>query len=505
MPRDANGNYALPAGNPVVSGTTIESSWANQTMDDIRQALQDSLDRYGRGGMQAEFRFINGTYDKPAISFASEIATGLYLAAAHDLRVSVAAKDRMQWTDTAVNVWDPTLASGAGAWTPVITGAALANNSTQNTFTFSGRSAINIASASPNFRMSASGAPTDAKNWIQEIGADGSWYLEAFNDALDAAHEAIKVTRTGIAITGITFGNVSGDAPGFYFRGGGLLNNGGVIQSGAVAGALMGSFDARSGQPGYSLCKTDAAADTKFWLNYLTATQLICSIWNDAGNFQRNWMTVTRSGANVTDMSFGSGDPVNFDFFGVGPVRSSSGYFLTNKYFSFATEVFTIDSDNVATYGLSFYPDSRQSGANSVCLSGHGGITFVTANSERWRIQYDGSLTANGTAHGFRDIGGSYGSLDVLGSNASHSGFRFVAGFDTPQLMFNTTLHAGGFWSPGAGWWLQFNGAFWETANNTRGVPETNWGGGVKRCLMWRATFAPTTEGADGDLWFQYA
>jgi len=53
VPRDNSGNYGLPAGNPVVSGEVIESVWANTTMDDIAEALSNSLSRDGKGGMRA--------------------------------------------------------------------------------------------------------------------------------------------------------------------------------------------------------------------------------------------------------------------------------------------------------------------------------------------------------------------------------------------------------------------------------------------------------------------
>src|SRR5215475_6931986 len=46
--RDGNGNYILPAGNPVVSGTPITSSWANTTMSDIGNALTGSIARDGQ-------------------------------------------------------------------------------------------------------------------------------------------------------------------------------------------------------------------------------------------------------------------------------------------------------------------------------------------------------------------------------------------------------------------------------------------------------------------------
>jgi len=51
MPRNAQGFYTLPAGNPVIPGTTIESVWANGTMDDIAEALTGSLPRDGSAPM----------------------------------------------------------------------------------------------------------------------------------------------------------------------------------------------------------------------------------------------------------------------------------------------------------------------------------------------------------------------------------------------------------------------------------------------------------------------
>lgn len=43
MPRNGSGTYSLPSGNPVVSGTTISSGWANPTLSDIASALTASL------------------------------------------------------------------------------------------------------------------------------------------------------------------------------------------------------------------------------------------------------------------------------------------------------------------------------------------------------------------------------------------------------------------------------------------------------------------------------
>jgi microcystin-dependent protein len=43
MARNGAGTYTLPAGNPVTTGTTISSSWANGTLNDIASGLTTSL------------------------------------------------------------------------------------------------------------------------------------------------------------------------------------------------------------------------------------------------------------------------------------------------------------------------------------------------------------------------------------------------------------------------------------------------------------------------------
>jgi hypothetical protein len=43
MSRNGSGTYQLPAGNPVVTATTISSTWANTTLTDIATALTNSV------------------------------------------------------------------------------------------------------------------------------------------------------------------------------------------------------------------------------------------------------------------------------------------------------------------------------------------------------------------------------------------------------------------------------------------------------------------------------
>ena len=43
MSRNGTGTYSLPAGNPVVTGTTISSTWANNTLTDLATAMTGSV------------------------------------------------------------------------------------------------------------------------------------------------------------------------------------------------------------------------------------------------------------------------------------------------------------------------------------------------------------------------------------------------------------------------------------------------------------------------------
>ena len=51
MSRNGSGTYSLPAGNPVTGGTTITSTWANNTLSDIASALTQSLSIDGQTTM----------------------------------------------------------------------------------------------------------------------------------------------------------------------------------------------------------------------------------------------------------------------------------------------------------------------------------------------------------------------------------------------------------------------------------------------------------------------
>lgn len=59
MSRNGSGTYNLPAGNPVVTGTTITSTWANTSLSDIASALTGSVASDGQTPMSGNLNVAN--------------------------------------------------------------------------------------------------------------------------------------------------------------------------------------------------------------------------------------------------------------------------------------------------------------------------------------------------------------------------------------------------------------------------------------------------------------
>jgi len=113
MPRDINGNFTLlPGINPVVPGTDIEADWANPTLNDIANAMSDSLSRTGSGGMLAPFKFADGTLAAPSITWTNQPQAGMRRAAADDFRYSINGLDVLIMLPAGVTIPVPLIAQG---------------------------------------------------------------------------------------------------------------------------------------------------------------------------------------------------------------------------------------------------------------------------------------------------------------------------------------------------------------------------------------------------------
>lgn len=119
MPRDISGNYTLPAGNPVIDNTIIETSWANPTMSDIAVQLNGVITRDGLLGPTAPIRFPDGTLAEPAVSWAAEPSSGWFRKAASTFALGIGAQQTLQVSRSGGNntylFSNDTNSAGAGA------------------------------------------------------------------------------------------------------------------------------------------------------------------------------------------------------------------------------------------------------------------------------------------------------------------------------------------------------------------------------------------------------
>ncbi len=116
MPRDSNGNYTLPAGNPVVTDTNIESNWANTTLQDVAAEMTDSLSRSGKGALTGPLQVIDESGGVPGLAFGNEPTSGLKRAGTGDVRMQIQGNDRMRWRAGASQVPEVQV---AGVWKEV--------------------------------------------------------------------------------------------------------------------------------------------------------------------------------------------------------------------------------------------------------------------------------------------------------------------------------------------------------------------------------------------------
>ena len=214
MSRDASGTYTLPAGNPVASGTTIESGWCNGTMNDIKEALTDSLSRTGLGGMSQAFKFVNGSLGAPGASFINDATTGMWLGAAADLRFSSGGVQALRLQGTAATFSGTTAATGS------YTGSAVGG--------------IHLSNFSDATFIVSAGAPSDVFTGtkpIQLLGSSTTVKAATGGLTLDSTLGAVVVTaETNLQLSGGTGAN-----NWLKFQGG----NVGVIEHVGTAGLTL--------------------------------------------------------------------------------------------------------------------------------------------------------------------------------------------------------------------------------------------------------------------------
>ena len=272
MPRDAAGSYTLVAGNPVLSGTVISSSWANTTLNDVSTALTDSLDRYGRGGMLASFRFADGTKLLPSASFVNETSSGLYREDSGDVRMAILTQDVMRWQTSGVEIWDNVLLQWFTVTTTNNSGDLLPLNNTWtglNTFTGgleSGGAGVQSFRAGPSAASTNQGIQATAVGTNSGDTNQGA-YSVAVGTACAETSQGTKSTAIGWFAGSISQGVTAvavGSQAGYTGQGDTAVAVGseaGKTTQG-IGGVAIGLFSGQASQGANSVAIGNAAGQT---------------------------------------------------------------------------------------------------------------------------------------------------------------------------------------------------------------------------------------------------
>jgi hypothetical protein len=191
MSRNGSGTYSLPVGNPVVTGTTISSTWANSTLTDIASALTGSLASDGQttasGNLNLGTNRITNTADPVN---AQDVATKNYVD------TYVGALGTMS-TQNANNV-----AITGGSISSILEGATVTASAPTATTNYDFKTqAVRFYtnSATTNFTVNIRGNATTTLNDTMTTGQTATMVLMVTNGATPYYPNVIQIDGTTIS------------------------------------------------------------------------------------------------------------------------------------------------------------------------------------------------------------------------------------------------------------------------------------------------------------------
>lgn len=209
--RNSSGTYSLPAGNPVVTGTTISSTWANNTLTDISTELTNSLDRGGRGAMTAPLPCSNGTAAAPSLTFASDTDTGLYRIGANNPGLAVAGALVQDWTTGGTTIAGAAIVSPAGTNVHAVlaTGTGTGSGIVAGGGTTSGRGGFFLGGAPNGLGIVSTGLGTGTGGLFTG-GSSGRGVIAVGGGVEYGGHFTGGATGAGVFGTGGATGGLGG-------------------------------------------------------------------------------------------------------------------------------------------------------------------------------------------------------------------------------------------------------------------------------------------------------
>lgn len=433
MPRDSNGDYTLPAGNPVVTSTVISSSWANNTLSDLATAMTDSLSRSGDGAMLAPLELTDGAAGAPGLNWGTETTSGLYRQALNTFRFSVSGTDQFQFDTGGVG-----FKAGAAA-TPSIHPIGDPNTG----IWASGADVVDVATGGTN-RLSLS--TTTFSISLPVLASAGSVSDPSYSFSGDPntgiysnAGDSVRFTAGGVDVAQISSG-------GAYF-----------LDGTAAAPSISFLTDTNTGV--YS-----ASADT---IGFTTAGTRR-GYWNSTElRVESSRVSVNDGSAGTPSVAFGNDTDTGLfiEFGGMSVTVGGTRALLWDS-----NRAMRATDGNLTTPSYSFFDDADtgifRSAANT-CAVSHGGVAAPIGYRDGARGTFPGNLTTD-TSHAGR----------VLQYSGTGGHTLTVTTTGVPESMMITVIANNSLtMTPTSGTMYWFNGSGTLTTGN-----RTLAGGGV--CVL---------------------
>lgn len=327
--------------------------------------------------------------------------------------------------------------------------------------------------------------------WYHGLGYGGRMGLYAWADDANSYKSALTIDRSGTSIATLTFGN-STDEPHHYFYG--------RVFGLTTATATEGSIEARSTQPGISMYKTNGGTNEKMWLDWVSGSTKVHSIWDDAGSASKNYISIVRSGNAITSLTFGNATDL--------PVINMSGEV------HFRSDIWHEDAHGNNRFyfqnnGRTYYGAPTANG--SIAYEWRNG-----ANAAIMQMRDTGDLiisryirnSAEDLACVFNDTLFTYGTAVLTGTKGGYCGLTLWEGGYNPTFMSDGTVV--GTYLQNAGRWSFYDDNDYFRVDKkiiitAGGVPYTRitTGGSSAGGNITISTSAPSGTPADGDIWIQ--
>jgi hypothetical protein len=307
MSRNGSGTYSLPAGNPVVTGTTIASTWANNTLSDIASALTDSVAADGQTSMSGNLNLnSNKIVNLATPTLSTDAVTKAYVDTADALSLLKASNlsDVANATTSRTNLVaaksgaNSDITSLTGLTTPLTVaqgGIGAATLTANNVLLGNGTSALQVVAPSTSGNVLTSNGTT----WTSVAGAypltSGTAVASTSGTSIDFTSIPSWVKRITVMFDGVS---TNGTSPILIQVG----DSGGIETSGYVSRADRDGASTAS-TAGFILNDSSSAASTYQGAIVLNNLNAATFTWVANGNLNSTSQNNVMSSAGAKSLS----------------------------------------------------------------------------------------------------------------------------------------------------------------------------------------------------------